>query len=601
MTDAKTIVQAWLGRCRAEPRKTALRHKRRGIWRAISWQDYHHAVLRIGLAIENAGLGRGAVVSIVSESRPEWLYVDMAAQALGCVSHGAYPTCSAQRIMRQLSLAGTDIVFVENAEQAEKILEVQPLLPGLRRIVVFDARGLRELKSDQVVSLAEFVGDQAIGDLELQRFEQSIGHTQVGDIAFLCTTAGSTGVPRLAAITHEAALRRARTMQTAFNVHTGDRTLCFVPLANAAERLFSAVLPLLVAVQVHFPENPATVANDLREIQPDWVHAPPRFWEKLLARTESIAMLASPLARRLYRHSMDSRRTDWIRGLSQRHLRRSMGLARARAGYSGGAAVAPALHRWFLETGLTLWDVYESAETCGPALRFPLAQSGDGAELDTEVKIGTDNELMIRSTALFSGYWADKTLVAVPPTENGWFATGDAVQVEGDGLRVAGRLRSRFSTHDGRQVLPEAIERELHANPYIANAVVLGGEGGQCACLLGLEMESVLSFAQAQAIPFVDFSHLVRNKAIRSLLHKQVASVNQRLGDGKRIGRFSVLVQSLNPGDEEMTPALRAQRVLIMKRFEAEVRELNAVDAGGDAAFGSDPREQLAPAIIEIE
>jgi long-chain acyl-CoA synthetase len=381
MTVVKTIVQTWLDRCRATPHQTALREKRRGIWRSISWHDYHDAVLRIATGLERAGLRRGEVVSIVSESRPEWLYVDMAAQALGCISHGAYPTCPPHRVVHQLALAGARVVFVDNADQAVKILEEGQLLPALERIVVFDARGLGALNDAQVVGLNAFVGEQTIPDADRQRLERWVGEARSGDVAFLASTAGSSGTPRLAAIDHDAALRRAVSMQNAVDVRAGDRVLCFVPLANVAERMFSAVLPLLLECEVHFPESPATVANDLREVQPDWVHAPPRFWEKLRARTESIAMVASPLSRRLYRDCINAASSGWLTSLSRRHILRSMGLAQARCGYSGGAPVAPSLQRWFDAIGMPLADVYESAETCGPALLQPMGTPGGGRHI----------------------------------------------------------------------------------------------------------------------------------------------------------------------------------------------------------------------------
>lgn len=579
MSHAQTLVQAWLDRCRREPSRTALRHKRRGVWHSVSWHDYYENVVRVASAIQRLGLRRGAVVSIVSESRPEWLYADMAAQASGCVSHSIYPSCSAGLTGRQLDLAGSDLVFVENAEQAHKVLGAKLSLPALRAIVVFDTRGLRELKSDHVLSLADFTGDQPVDASELRRFEQQVGEVRMDDIAFVCPTAGSGGAPRLAAITHACALRRARTMQAAFDARAEDKTLCFVPLANVAERMFSAVLPLLTPLQVHFAESASTVANDLREVQPNWVHAPARFWEKLLARTESSALLASPLARRLYQRSTDPACTDWMSGLSRRRLLHGLGLARARTGYSAGAASSARLPQWFHAIGLKLLDVYESAETCGPALRLPVALSDGDAELGTQVKIGANDELLLRSAALFAGYWSHKSLEPLPMSAGGWLATADAVQTEGGRIRVAGRVAHWLCTNEGRQVPPGVVELELHANPYIASAVVTGSSAGQCVCLLGLEMDSVLAFAQTQAIPFVDFSHLVRDGAIRSLLHQQIEGVNQRLGDGLRIVDFRVLAESPHAGDEELTPALRAQRELFLKRFAAEARELEEAAA----------------------
>ena len=132
-------------------------------------------------------------------------------------------------------------------------------------------------------------------DLQLEeKFEARIAAGQGGDTAFLAGTAGTTGTPRLAAFSQAAAMRQGAAMQVALGTRDGDRSLCFVPLASAAERILAAVLPVLGHGLVHFPESPATVANDLREVEPHWVHAPPRFWEKLQARTESAALLTAP-------------------------------------------------------------------------------------------------------------------------------------------------------------------------------------------------------------------------------------------------------------------------------------------------------------------
>lgn len=574
MTGTKTIVQTWLDRCRATPEQTVLRQKRRGIWNSISWQDYHDAVLRIAAGLERAGLRRGEVVSIVSESRPEWLYVDMAAQALGCVSHGAYPTCSSLRLAHQLGLAGARLVFVDSVDQAAKILDVAHALPALERIVVFDVRGLRALEQRHAVGLREFMGEHAILDADRRRFERRAEETVAGELAILASTAGSSGAPRLAAITHDAALRRAASMQQAFDVRSGDRTMCFVPLANVAERMFSAVLPLLLDCEVHFPESPATVANDLREIQPDWIHAPPRFWEKLLARTESVAMLASPVSRRLFRDCTDVARGGWLTSLSRRHIRRAMGLARARTGYSGGAPAALSLRRWFAALGLPLVDLYESAETCGPALRQPLGAAGGDAALGTEIRIDAGNELALRAASLFAGYWDNGRVTPAAFTQDGWLRTGDAVDCEASELRVVGKLKDRLSARNGKTVSPAAIERELHANPYIANALVVGERADRCACLLALEMESVLSFAQSEGISFVDFAHLVRNEVVRALVQSQVDAVNKTLEDAEQVGSFAVLSDVPGPGDEVMTPTLRMQRAATLRRYEAEVRAL---------------------------
>lgn len=557
-----TLPQAWLARCRAQPAQVALRHKRRGIWRPVAWGEFFVQARAIGLALDRLGLLPGEVVSIVSESRPEWLYADMAAQAMGLVSHGVYPTCSAGRVGRHLAEAGTRVAFVENAAQAAKVLASAERLPRLARVVVFDDAGVPALGDPRVLGLALFVA--ADDAAPVARFEARIAAGQGGDTAFLAATAGTTGAPRLAAFSHAAALRQGAAMQAALGAREGDRSLCFVPLASAAERILSALLPVLGHGLVHFPESPATVANDLREVEPHWVHAPPRFWEKLQARTESAALLSAPRERRLYRRSVDGPGGGWLARAARRQLRRSLGLAQARQLFSGGALADPALAQWYAAIGVPLVDLYESAETCGPCLLAPSA-----------ARIAADGELQLRPVAALAGYWRQGALQPPALTHDGWLHTGDLALAGEDGLpRVVGRLSESFAMASGERVAPGAIEAALLASSFIAGALLVGAQRSHCACLLALEEESVLSYAQSEGIAFTDYASLVAKPEVQALVQAQIDRLNAALAEGLRIRRFGVLARTLTAQDEELTPTLRIQRQLAQRSFGGQIEAL---------------------------
>ncbi|MDM0082236.1 AMP-binding protein [Variovorax sp. J31P179] len=559
-----TLPQAWLARCRAQPDQVAMRHKRRGIWRAVTWSEFFAQAQAIGLALDRLGLVPGEVVSIISESRPEWLHADMAAQAMGFVSHGVYPTCSARRVGRHLADAGSRVAFVENAAQAAKVLASAARLPRLARVVAFDERGVRELGDARVVGLAAFLAaDEAA---PAARFEARIAAGQGGDTAFLAGTAGTTGTPRLAAFSQAAAMRQGAAVQVALGTRDGDRSLCFVPLASAAERILAAVLPVLGHGLVHFPESPATVANDLREVEPHWVHAPPRFWEKLQARTESAALLTAPRERRLYRRSIDGTAGGWLAQAARRHVRRSLGLARARQVFSGGALAAPALAQWYGAIGVPLVDLYESAETCGPCLLGP-----------SVARIAGDGELQLRPVAPLAGYWREGALQPPALTHDGWLHTGDLAVAGEDGVpRVVGRLSESFAMASGDRVAPGAIEAALLASSYIAGAMLVGEQRSHCACLVALEEESVLSYAQAEGIPFTDYANLVGKPEVHALVQAQIDRLNAALAEGRRIRGFGVLARTLSAQDEELTPALRIQRQMAQRSFSGQIEALYA-------------------------
>lgn len=559
---ALTLPQAWRARCEAQPAQVAMRHKRRGIWRPVAWSEFFATARAIGLALDRLGLAPGEVVTLVSESRPEWLFVDMAAQAMGFVSHAVYPTCSARRIGRHLAAAGTRVAFVENAEQAAKLLASAQPLSRLARVVVFEERGLRELDDPRVIGLGAFM---AVNETRPEAlFEQRLAAGQGGDIGFLVSTAGSTGTPRIAAVTQATALRQAAEMRATLGAQDGDRILCFVPMANAAERMFAAVLPVLGDCLVHFPESPATVGNDLREVEPHWVHAPPRFWERLKSRTESAALRSAPRVRRLYRRSVDGTGTGWLQRAARRQVRRSLGLARARQVFSGGAAAAASLARWYQGIGVPMADLYQSAETCGPCLLLP-----------SMARIAGDGELQLQPVALAAGYWHEGDLQPLASTHDGWLHTGDlAVSDAAGALRVVGRLSESFATASGERVAPGAMEAALQASAFIAGAMLVGARRSHCACLVSLEEESVLTYAQSQGIPFTDYASLVLRPEVTALVQAEIDRLNASLAEGRRIRSFGVLLRALSVHDEEMTPALRIHRRRAERSFSEQIEAL---------------------------
>jgi len=123
-------------RVAATPDLVALREKRHGLWRAITWRDYGAMARRVAHALATLGLRRGDVSSVLSENRPEWLYCDLGAQSLGVIGNGIYTTSAANQVAYILKDSRSGIVFVEDEEQLDKALAIREGCPDLRHIVV---------------------------------------------------------------------------------------------------------------------------------------------------------------------------------------------------------------------------------------------------------------------------------------------------------------------------------------------------------------------------------------------------------------------------------------------------------------------------------
>ncbi|MDE2457384.1 MAG: AMP-binding protein, partial [Burkholderiales bacterium] len=369
-TPAKLLRQ----RCRQWAQKPALRAKRRGLWSGLSWAGYYEQVRAVGLALAEAGVEHGEVVSVLAENRPEWLLVDLGAQCMGRIGNGIYPTCSAAQVEHILVDSASALVVVENQEQLDKVLAVRARCPALRRIVVIEREGLRGFADPQVGFFDELLSrGRELAATRAADFEAAIDAGRPGDIAFLVYTSGTTGEPKGAMISAANVMAQIRQAPNYLQAVPGDRILSFLPLCHIAERMSSAFNPLALGLVVHFPENAGTVFNDLREVEPQIVFAPPRFWEKLYSQVELAMRDAVAPARWAYaraRAAAAARLEPMLQGqgparragLGERllgiaalhNVRKRLGLAGIKTALTGAAPVSPELVRWYLALGIEL-------------------------------------------------------------------------------------------------------------------------------------------------------------------------------------------------------------------------------------------------------
>src|SRR5688572_24949363 len=125
-------------RARREPDSVAFRSKKLGIYRERSWRDYALLVSRAARALQSLGLKRGERIAIMGDVCEEWMVCDLAAQSLGAITYGIYPTASAAEVEFQMRDGSASIFIAEDQEYVDKILPFVDGLPELRSLVVLD-------------------------------------------------------------------------------------------------------------------------------------------------------------------------------------------------------------------------------------------------------------------------------------------------------------------------------------------------------------------------------------------------------------------------------------------------------------------------------
>ncbi len=575
----------------------AHRVKRRGVWLTTSWRDYYARVRACGLALLKLGLRRGDVTTIHSENRPEWLYADLGAQGIGCIGNGIYPTASAEQVAFILGDSRTRALFVENEEQLDKALAVRERCPTLEKIVVFDMKGLRGFSDPGVISFESLLAIGEVASIENPGlFDDAIDGGAPDDIAFLVYTSGTTGAPKGAMMANRnVAYQMSRAADFNFaGAHL--KTLSFLPLCHIAERMATTFSQLALGNIVHFPESPGTVFNDLREVAPERVFAPPRFWEKLYSQVDLFMQDAVAPAQAVYRYAfaegralaavtnaspLRKARFALLDRIAMSNVRKFLGLQNVRNALVGAAPVSPELIAWFSAIGVNLVEAFGMTETCG-ACTVPhhgRAKAGwAGSPLSgTEIRIGPDDELLVRGPGVFAGYWSNLEKTREAFTADGWFRTGDCAEISPDGyMRVKDRLKDVIITSGGKNVTPSVIENNLKFSPYISDAMVVGDGRKYLSCLVMIDIDSVAKYAQSRQVPFTDFASLTRAPEVIALVRAEVEGVNAKLARVEQIKDFRIIDQLLTADDEELTPTMKLKRRVVAAKYAGLIAEMYA-------------------------
>lgn len=578
--------------------KTALREKRLGLWREVTWAEYGQTVRHLASALLHLGLQPGQRAAVIGENRPEWVYSDLAILSCGAVTVGIYPTDSAEECAYILDHSEAVLVVAENEEQLDKLLEVRHQLPALRWIIVVDRKGLHHFTDPQVLWFDELlVQGQELAQADPHRLETIIGAITPDDLAAIIYTSGTTGLPKGAMLTHRNLLWTAGVLAEANIVAEGDECFSFLPLSHIAQRMLSVYLAIRWGMIVSFVEYQDTVLQNLREVAPTVLFAVPRIWEKLHARVELVMQDRDWFKRAAYRLALGvGRRYAQARLLRGRvspgvgfayglvhllvlePLKRRLGLHRLRLAISGAAPISPEVLWFFHGLGVPIREVYGQTEGSGPTT----IHQGDQIRLGTvgqplpgvDVRIAADGEILVRGPNVFVGYYKNPEATARTLVD-GWLHSGDVGELDGDGfLRITDRKKDLFITAGGKNIAPQRVENLLKTSPYIHDAVAIGDGRRYITAMLVLDEENVTDYAQRHRIPFTTYTDLAQNPEVRRLIEGEVRRLNGQLASPEQVKRFVILPKRLYQEEGEMTPTLKVKRRVILEKYQHLLPEL---------------------------
>jgi long-chain acyl-CoA synthetase len=580
--------------------KVWMRQKHLGLWRSWTWDQTADAVREIAYGLLSLGFERGECASILGNTVVEWVWADLAVLSAGGVSNGIYPTDAASQVHYLCEDSRTTVLFVEDDEQLDKALEVRAQLPGLRKIVVFDMEGLRDLDDPGVIGLDAL---RALGQAQLaqhpEALKQRIEGCRPEDLAILVYTSGTTGRPKGAMHLQRGLVFTVRGYNTLVAQDERDERMCFLPLCHIAERMGGEYFSLYTGSILNFVENPETIPENVREIAPTVFTAVPRVWEKFYSGVMISLKEAGAVQQAAYGWSIGvgtaiaervlagQSVSTWLKfkfqlaqWLALNNVRKLIGIHRARFLVTGAAPISPDLVRWYLALGVPMLEVWGMTETCGastgvPANRIKPGSIGPAAGFN-EVRLDlATGEILVRGQNVFAGYLnlPDKTAEAIDA--DGWLHTGDVGVVDSDGyFRITDRMKDIIITAGGKNVTPSELENDLKFSPYITDAVVIGDKRPYLTAIVMIDQENVEKFAQDQDVPFSNYSSLTRAPEVQALIQAELDRVNKKFARVEQIKKFFLLENQLTAEDEELTPTMKLKRKLVEQKYTAQIEAM---------------------------
>jgi long-chain acyl-CoA synthetase len=574
------------------PNAVALREKEFGVWREINWREYADDVAAVGRMLWELGVREGDHVAILSDNRHEWLYADLAAQGIGARSVGVYQTNPPADVAYVLKHSAAKVLFCEDQEQVDKVVEVARDTPALQKVVVFDPRGTRGYEDSRLLPWDEFLaGGRALLDGQPQWFEEQIQKLSPGEAAMVVYTSGTTGSPKGALISSRNALAGADSALPLLGVSDKDIILSYLPLCHVAEKIFSLFIPLAAGCIVHFGESIETIRSDLAEVSPTVFLGVPRIWEKMHASVTLKMQDSSWLKRTLYKlclrwgMQVASKKRRGRVGLIDhvkwfiadllifRPLQERLGLRRCRLPISGAAPISKDLLEWFHAIGLPITEGFGMTETSGVSHINPLSDNRLGtvgrALPITECRIEADGELLIRGDNVFVGYLHNAEATQEAIDTDGWLHTGDIAQIDDDGyLSITGRKKEIIITAGGKNLSPEKIENALKMSPYIKEVVAVGDKRKFIAALIQIDYDAVGNWASRQEITYTSFSDLVAKATVVSLIDKEIRRANEaHLARVEQVRQFRLFDKELHQDDGELTATQKVRRSAVSERY----------------------------------
>ena len=599
---AETIIDIFWRRTKNEPERPAIMRKFDGAYKQIIWREEGRIVELIAGGLLDMGLKAGETVAIMSTTRAEWAWADLAILSCGGITVPIYPTLAQAEVNYLLTHSDTVGIFVENRVQLVKILSSAQLPSHLRFIVLMEDSSDKMHDKLRLVSFEDILAD---GEVYLKAhadvFSNRIKEITPDKLATIVYTSGTTGIPKGAMLLHSNIYTVCTAIAEAGPFEDDDLMLSFLPLSHVFERVAGHFFPIYRGIPVAYAESMESVPQNMVEVKPTIMIGVPRFFEKAYQRIQLeirnlpkaqqyLIRWALSLGKRAFKyHSSKNSIANHIYNTELRiadrlvfsKIRRRFG-GRLKCMIAGAAPLSEEVQTFFQVIGLPIVEGYGLTETAAPAFCNVPETNRFGTVgrpfPNVQVKIAEDGEIMLKGPTIFAGYYKNEQATK-EAFKDGWFLTGDIGELDADGyLKIKDRKKDIIITAGGKHIAPQYIENLFKGDPLISHVLAYGDRRKFVSALVTLNKEHTCAFAKANNIEYKEYSDLCRNRTVAERVSKTIDDKNLLLASFERIKKFSILPEDFSIENNELTPTLKIKRKMIVEKYKAVLDSFYSVE-----------------------
>ena len=566
-------------------------------WIPITWNQFSQTVRQVANALVELGVQEEENIGIFSQNKPECLYIDFGAFANRAVTIPLYATSSPAQAQYIINDAQIRYIFVGEQFQYDAAFSVFGFCQSLQQLIIFDRAVVRDPRDMTSIYFDEFL-ETGKGLPNNDIVEERTSRASDDDLANILYTSGTTGEPKGVMLHHS-------NYMEAFRIHDirlvdmtdQDISMNFLPLTHVFEKAWT-YLCVHKGVQICINLSPVDIQTTIKEIRPTLMCSVPRFWEKVYAGVQEKIAQETGLKKAMMLdaikvgkiHNIDYLRKGKTPPLMLHLkykfyektvyalLKKTIGIENGNFFPTAGAAVPDEICEFVHSVGINMlvgYGLTESTATVSCFLNQGYEIGSVGTVMpDVEVKIGEENEILLRGKTITKGYYKKAEATAATIDKDGWFHTGDAGYLKGDQLYLTERIKDLFKTSNGKYVSPQALETKLAIDRYIDQIAIIADQRKFVSALIVPVYGFVKDYAKEKGIEYKNMEELLQHPKIMGLFRARIDTLQQQFAHYEQVKRFTLLPEPFSMERGELTNTLKLKRPVVAKNYKEVIDKM---------------------------